>query len=261
MITINSFYKRADYMERLFFPVTQKKASQAGLEHSSVANKKALFPTQLRDLRKEKGVSQEELSYVLGVSKSTIGLWETGDTLPDAGSLHDLAVYYGVSADYLLGLSDIKTNKAHPRVVCELTGLSEEAFKAIWAISCSEQKYGNRKLKDAMNEFLSNKKFVSLMMELKSCITESENVGAEVSKLSSYADDEFPSDPIDLLNYAKEKWDYRWDSGERYHGFNAGFDVVEAEEKRGYSLFSCQNTFMEIIKEISETEIRGMNQK
>ena len=41
-------------MEQMFFPVTQKKASQTGVERSSAANKNAIFPTQLRDLRREK---------------------------------------------------------------------------------------------------------------------------------------------------------------------------------------------------------------
>ncbi len=111
-------------MEQMFFPVTQKKAAQSGIGRSSEANKNALFPTQLRNLRKEKGVSQEELSKILGVSKSTLGLWETGDTLPDARSLHDLAVYYEVSADYLLGLSNVKTNDMAVKTICEYTGLT-----------------------------------------------------------------------------------------------------------------------------------------
>lgn len=110
-------------MEQMFFPVTQKKASKTGVEWSSVANKNAIFPTQLRDLRREKGVSQDELSKILGVSKSTLGLWETGDTLPDARSLHDLAVYYGVSADYLLGLTDVQTSDTNIKAICEYTGL------------------------------------------------------------------------------------------------------------------------------------------
>ncbi len=115
-------------MEQMFFPVTQKKASQTGTARSSAANKNALFPTQLRKLRKEKGVSQDELSKILGVSKSTLGLWETGDTLPDARSLHDLAVYYGVSADYLLGLSDVQTANMDVKAICEYTGLTEKAL-------------------------------------------------------------------------------------------------------------------------------------
>lgn len=245
-------------MEQLIFPITKKEAERQGVKYSSQKNKEALFPSQLRELREKKGISQAILARDLGVSKSTIGLYETGDTLPDAKTLHDLAVYFEVSADYLLGLSNIKTNKAHPRVACELTGLSEDAFKVVWAISQQEKNSGNSRLKDAMNEFLSNKKFITLIMELKTCIVESGRLGCKLDNLSSYGEAEFPSDQMELLNYAKEKWGYKWDSGERYYGFGAGFDVVKAEEKRGYSLFSCQNIFMEIIKEISELRIRRL---
>ena len=71
-------------MEQLVFPVTKKAAEKQGGVYSSDANKNALFPSRLRELRKEKGVSQDQLANELGVSKSTIGLYETGDTLPDA---------------------------------------------------------------------------------------------------------------------------------------------------------------------------------
>lgn len=100
-------------MERMLFPVTRREAERVGIAYSSEANKNALFPSQLRELRKEKGVSQDALSKVLGVSKSTIGLWETGDTLPDAKSLYDLARYFDVSSDYLLGLSKAKKQEFH----------------------------------------------------------------------------------------------------------------------------------------------------
>lgn len=69
-------------MERLKFPVTKKDAEKMGIPYSSEANKNALFPSRLRNLRKEKGVSQKELADFLGLSKSTVGLYETGDTLP-----------------------------------------------------------------------------------------------------------------------------------------------------------------------------------
>ena len=48
------------------------------------------FARSLSLLRQEKGISQETLARDLGVSKSTIGLYETGDTLPDAKTLRDL---------------------------------------------------------------------------------------------------------------------------------------------------------------------------
>ena len=145
-------------MEQMFFPGTQKKASQTGAARSSAANKNALFPTQLRKLRKEKGVSQEELSKELGISKSTLGLWETGDTLPDARSLHDLAVYYNVSADYLLGLAELKTPDIDIQKACKLTGLSDDAIHILQEFYAAE----------ALNEFLYEKSFRDLLLCLSS---------------------------------------------------------------------------------------------
>lgn len=100
-------------MEHPFFPVTKREAERQGIEFSSKANKDAPFPSQLRELREKKGVTQAVLAKVLGVSKSTVGLWETGDTLPDAKSLRDLAEYFGVTADFLLGLSAATRGEFH----------------------------------------------------------------------------------------------------------------------------------------------------
>lgn len=100
-------------MEQPFFPVTKREAERQGIPFSSNANKNAPFPSQLRELREKKGISQAALAKILGVSKSTVGLWETGDTLPDAKSLRDIAEYFEVTADYLLGLSTATRGEFH----------------------------------------------------------------------------------------------------------------------------------------------------
>lgn len=110
-------------MSKMIFPITKREAEKQGIQHSSDANKNALFPSQLRNLRNEKGISQLELSKVLAVSKSTIGLWETGDTLPDAESLYKIARYFEVSADWLLGLSQTPSTDESVEAVCKATGI------------------------------------------------------------------------------------------------------------------------------------------
>lgn len=118
-------------MEKQVFPITRGEAKKQGIAFSSENNKNTLFPSRLRDLRDEKKVSQAVLAETLKVSKSTVGLWEAGETLPDAKALHDMAVYFGVSADYILCLSDTGNSDMDFRAVCEFTGLSEEAVKNI----------------------------------------------------------------------------------------------------------------------------------
>lgn len=59
-------------------------------------------------LRKQKGITQQELAEVLGVSYQTISKWETGVTMPDLTVLPELVNYFEVSADEILGLKPLK---------------------------------------------------------------------------------------------------------------------------------------------------------
>ena len=96
-------------MDVPFFPVTKREAEKAGIPYSSAQNKSAGFPTRLRKLREDSKVSQAVIAREIGVSKSTVALWETGDTVPDARGLADLAQYFEVSGDFLVGLTDYPT--------------------------------------------------------------------------------------------------------------------------------------------------------
>ncbi len=58
----------------------------------------------IKDLRQKRGITQEEFSEALRVSVQTISRWENGINSPDLSILPQLAVYFRVTADYLLGL-------------------------------------------------------------------------------------------------------------------------------------------------------------
>lgn len=64
------------------------------------------FAERLRILRTAKRVSQGEFAKVLGIARATLASWEIGRREPDYAMLQKLADYFGVSADYLLGLPD-----------------------------------------------------------------------------------------------------------------------------------------------------------
>jgi len=57
----------------------------------------------LQTLRKEKGLTQSELSERLGVSSQAVSNWERAESLPDTALLPELAMIYGVSVDEILG--------------------------------------------------------------------------------------------------------------------------------------------------------------
>ena len=63
---------------------------------------------RLAELRKEHGLSQEELADKLQVSRQAISKWERGEASPDTDNLIELAKIYNISLDELVGLSGEK---------------------------------------------------------------------------------------------------------------------------------------------------------
>lgn len=53
--------------------------------------------------RRQKGVTQEELAFYMGVSKASVSKWETGQSYPDITFLPQLAAYFNITLDELLG--------------------------------------------------------------------------------------------------------------------------------------------------------------
>lgn len=65
-----------------------------------------MFSERLKRLRMEKGITQKELADRLHVSRSTIAGYESLGKEPDGEKLCALADFFGVSVDYLLGVTD-----------------------------------------------------------------------------------------------------------------------------------------------------------
>ena len=60
------------------------------------------FNNRLYQLRKRKGLSQEELASRLNVSRQTVSKWEIGDSAPDMEKLIAMSELFDVSLDYLM---------------------------------------------------------------------------------------------------------------------------------------------------------------
>lgn len=61
---------------------------------------------KIYELRREKRLSQAQLSFKIGCSQSMIARWEKGECEPTATNIVKLAAAFDCSADYLLGISD-----------------------------------------------------------------------------------------------------------------------------------------------------------
>lgn len=64
------------------------------------------FGERLKELRQEKNISTRELALAIGVSNSIISKWEKGQRTPTIDNLYSVAVFFGVSSDFLIGLSE-----------------------------------------------------------------------------------------------------------------------------------------------------------
>ena len=87
------------------------------------------FPTHLRELIDEQNQKQDDLTEVLGVkSRQSVTGYIDGSTFPTADKIAAIAKAYHVSADWLLGLSDVRSPDADMQAACQFTGLSEYAI-------------------------------------------------------------------------------------------------------------------------------------
>ena len=69
------------------------------------------FSERLKLLKSERNLSNSQLSMDSGLSKTTVDNWDKGTIIPNAYSLAVLCVFFDVSADWLLGLSDVREIK------------------------------------------------------------------------------------------------------------------------------------------------------
>lgn len=81
------------------------------------------------------GKTQSEFAELLGISRPTVGFYESGERIPDAITLGRIARICNVSADWLLGLSDVKSVERNIQVAAATLGISGKAAENLARIS------------------------------------------------------------------------------------------------------------------------------
>lgn len=80
----------------------------------------------LRRLRTEKGLKQEELARHIGISVQSVSKWERGESLPDTVLLPNIAEFYGVTVDELLGVGKMRREAEIKKFKAEFDALGEK---------------------------------------------------------------------------------------------------------------------------------------
>lgn len=88
--------------------------------------------------RKEKGVTQEELANHLGVSKPAVSKWESGQSYPDILLLPELASFFNITVDQLMGYEPQMTNEDVRKLYRNLSDrFAKEPFDKVYS-DCEE---------------------------------------------------------------------------------------------------------------------------
>lgn len=97
---------------------------------------------RLKELRKNAGLTQTQFANEIGAAQNTVSQWESGARRLDDETIKQIAAYFNVSVDYLLGLSDDKKNNLagntseDRRAMKELVDrLSDEQIKKLLQIA------------------------------------------------------------------------------------------------------------------------------
>lgn len=90
----------------------------------------------IRKLRKSKSMTQEQLAAAFGVTIGAVSKWESGSSVPDVTIIMEMAQFFGVSTDYLLGYST--KNEGEEEILARLKELRDShRFKE--AVEVAEQ--------------------------------------------------------------------------------------------------------------------------
>ena len=124
-------------MKERIFPMSEREAKEKGEGKASIYNRHCKFARRMLSLRTEAGLSQQKVADLLEVSKSTISLYETGYTVPDAKTIYRLCDIYHVSADYLLCRTDYRATGSQSMSI-EKYGFSERAAQNLKLVQMME---------------------------------------------------------------------------------------------------------------------------
>lgn len=202
------------------------------------------FGETLKKLRIEKGMSQADLANLINTNRSTLANYESGNRNPDNEILYNLSKTLNVSADYLLGISNVKELDTSIKAVRKCTKLSEEAVNSILGISLS----CDHKYLEALDLTISSPKFTILIFSIRQWLNvmdlRQEAIRRFKEKIIEY--EEIP--PKDIMSYAtklslsKESCLFCW-----------ACDVMKYQSELDY----CEYTVLKFMKMLLDGLLKG----
>ena len=147
---------------------------------------------KIKELRKARGITQEQLASAIGISFQAVSKWENGITFPDIVLAPTLASYFGISMDELF---DYDAEKTADEVM--------EIVRTTWPLRKSDPKKGKRILYDALKCYPENDVLLLNLLYLEN-YTENPDKTIEIAlrTISATSDAGVKYDAFRFLAYA-----------------------------------------------------------
>ena len=203
---------------------------------------------RIKELRTERGITQQQLAAELGVSGMTISNYEQGTRKPDSDIIIKAAKYFGVSSDYLLGIINTKDKKNID--VGKSLGLNDFSIDAL-EISFNEN---DNIAGEIINNIINTTSFLRLEKEIK----EKRKNKQEIDINLSYDElmDMKMSDIMKLDGYAKTDILRRLFIGEKYNlsyiqrqKINDNIDGIATVLKKKYTSYGIDEMINKYISD------------
>lgn len=205
---------------------------------------------RFEEARRKANKTMDDVAAETGLSKSSIQALEDDDNDRDVGytKIAKLAACYGVSADYLMGLTDIASQDYSIRDFCKKTGLTEAAVTKI--ISMDGINPGRRI--EAMNALLEagieksgTDLFSYMLLEISDFLYEARQGDYEgvFNNLNSDSSDGIQGERGYVIEAARE----------------AGLVVMTHKEAAEHHIFRAVSLFSQLLNEMLEKEYAGMH--
>ena len=215
---------------------------------ASQKNRKAKFydevlNVRLRELMDGEDFRTEELANAVGIGSSGVRMWYTGYARPDIEKLPIICKFFGVSADWLLGLSEARSMDMGSRQISEETGLSDHALINLINLNNVPE---HPQQGDGLYSHLSAREMLWLLNRF---IEDIDTVYNIADKANAYVNIRNAVDDFEIAEYDETKLPALMKMGGECFGMT--FNFTYGKETADYLAYMCQKHFLDFIEAIA----------
>jgi len=222
----------------------QAQASQEQKPQTPSQNRKAKFyddilNIRLRELLDGDGVRTEEVANAVGIGSSAVRSWYTGYARPDMEKISAICKFFGVSADWLLGISDTRAVDIEMRDICEKTGLSANALFNL-------MRYSKNQNKDGQPTSHNSAIVAERLWFINSLIEDEETLNTLADNANLYVNIKKALDNFEIPKYDGESATTLMKLG--IEKFGMTFNFTQGKETADFHAYMCQKYFVDFVE-------------